>query len=141
MKVNLGHIVTDLQRDGDVDKRKSCVAIRLNGLSLALDENGRQTQWETTFVGHIVGHQDRAILINAHARSSEKYTLFLANVASALVDGWDEMHDIAKLQRMNKAEREQFVNDAVAWLMNYEIPHKVLMDYLGDALDCQGEWV
>lgn len=140
MEVNLGHIMDELHRSSDRVTRKSCVAIRLSGVSVNLDQNGKQQGSEMTFVGHVTGNHDKAVLINAHARSSEKHTLFLANLASAIVDDWDEMHESAKLLETDKAGQEQFVREKVAWLMKYEIPHKVLMDYLGDVLECKGEW-
>lgn len=141
MKVNLGHVLDELQRQTDAVTRKSCVAIRLSGLSVNLDANGTQQGMETTLVGRVIENADKAILINAHSRSSEKYTLFLANVASAMVDGWDEILAGVKFSELNEAEQERFVARQVQWLMQYEIPHKVLMDYLGDVLECKGEWL
>ena len=140
MKANLHHTLDDLQRPSSPEIKKICVAIKLNGIALKLDANGQASTVGTTLIFQVIGNNDKEIMLNAHARSPEKYSLFLANLACAIVDGWDDMLRSARLDELNESETEKFVRKQVAWLMQHEIPHKVLMDYLGDVLECNGEW-
>ena len=130
MNVNLTsrNIWEDLNRDVSSETRKMCVAIKLDGIASTIDANGKTFQESRqTMIAQVVNRNDREIMVNARNRDVDKYVLFLAQAASSIVEKWDK----------NKLGDEDAQRK---WLENFEIPHKVLMDYLGDVLECDGEW-
>ena len=130
MKVNLNarNIWADLERDDAPEVRKLCVAIKLDGIASTIDADGNTPgEPKSTMITQVVNRNDKEIMVNARNRDLDKYVMFLARVASSIVEKWDE----------NKLGDEDAQRK---WLENFEIPDKVLMDYLGDVLECEGEW-
>ena len=141
MKLDLMSLIGEIDRESSVETTKLCVAIRLGGMPNKIGNDGKAASNEVTMIGLVNNNADREVLLNAQVRSTSKYTLFLANLSSAIVDDWDrvEKHHIEGIS--DDIERQKAYARLQAWLSDYEIPHKVLMDYLGDVFECEGEWV
>ena len=141
MQANLSHVVDELRRATDLQIRKSCVAIKLNGTASQLDQDGNYQQPGMTLIWHINNVDGKNILINAHQRDPNRYIRFIAEMASELVDAWDEKFQDTRRDELDEGERERSDALQLEWLTNYEIPRKILMEYLGDALGFEGEWI
>ena len=141
MKLDLRFLIDEINRESSVETIKLCVAIKLGGVVSQIDGDGKATIFERTMIAFVKDKMDKAVLVNAHGRNTSKYTLFLANLASAIVDKWDPVYKSEGVSLSDEIERPKSLLRLDAWLSDYEIPHKVLMDYLGDVFDCEGEWV
>ena len=141
MKLDLRTLIGEIGREASVETKTLCVAIRLGGMPNEIDADGKGASYEMTMIGFVKRKLDRNVLLNAHGRDTSKYTLFLANLSSAIVDNWERVHKYHGASIDDDIERQKANRRLETWLSDYEIPHKVLMDYLGDVFECKGEWV
>ncbi len=141
MQANLSHVVDELRRATDLQIRKSCVAIKLNGIASQLTDQGQFQNPGLSLIWYINNVDDKNMMVNAYARDPERYIRFLAALASAMVDEWDDRYPNERSEELDEDERSREHERQAEWLREFEIPHKILMDYVGDALGFEGEWI
>ena len=134
MNVDLSGLTPRLREKHSGSTKKRLVSIALSGEPRSIDQSGNVTSRGPMMVEHVIKQGDKNLLANLQERKPDRFTVFLSELASAVVDDWDTK--VKKLDQSGTidAKLDDVEEELDDWIAKYEIPYQVLGEYIQDAL-------
>ncbi len=137
MKVDMSHLTEDLDVNVEPVDKKILVGITLAGGVQDIEKRDGAKIAEGNMITHIKDERDKDILRNFAVRDRARFKLFLVQLAGAVVDDWE---GLGVSDGMTKTQVDSTATDRSEWIADYKIPSHVLMKYVGDLWDYEGQW-